>query len=230
MDATPSIEQALEAAIESRVVDIHTAMVCQVQKYNADDQTVNVLPVVRRPVESLEDGGYVAEDLPILARVPIAHMRAGSKFLSMPLSAGDYVLVVFNTWNLGNWRELGKVSDPPEIGHCTISSPIAIPCCPWPTAEVLDAPNTTDMIAGTDGGAMVRYKDDTVEVVSDGGEDAADFVAMAAKVNSIVTKIMAAFSGWTPVPGDGGAALKASWSAQFPSPPSSVASTVLKAD
>jgi phage gp45-like len=58
----------------------------------------------------------------------------------------------------------------------------------------------------------------------------ADFVAMAAKVNNILSSFYTMFSSWTPAPQDGGAALKTLFTANFPSPPEDVSSTNLKAD
>lgn len=60
--------------------------------------------------------------------------------------------------------------------------------------------------------------------------DGNDFAAMAAKVDSIITKLDTVFRLWSVTAQDGGAALKANYLSQFPTAPSSVASTNLKAD
>lgn len=60
----------------------------------------------------------------------------------------------------------------------------------------------------------------------------ADFVALAAKVDALWATLDKLFrTDWTPVANDGGAALQMAWlTVAFPTPPSSVASTNLKAD
>jgi hypothetical protein len=55
-------------------------------------------------------------------------------------------------------------------------------------------------------------------------------VAIAAKVDKIISDIMSVFSSWVVAPNDGGAALKAAWASQFGTPPASVASSNLKAE
>ena len=59
-----------------------------------------------------------------------------------------------------------------------------------------------------------------------------DYVALAAKVDSIISDIHSVFNAWIPVPNDGGGKLQIDWKAKFGTPPtsSSVASSNLKAD
>lgn len=59
---------------------------------------------------------------------------------------------------------------------------------------------------------------------------ASDFVAMAAKVDALWATLWGMFTAWAPQATDGGAALKTQFQTAFPSSPSSVASTNLKAD
>ena len=56
------------------------------------------------------------------------------------------------------------------------------------------------------------------------------FVAMATKVDTLWTTLYTLLTTWTPVPMDGGAAFKTAAIAAFPTPPTSVASTNLKAE
>jgi hypothetical protein len=77
-------------------------------------------------------------------------------------------------------------------------------------------------------GSLVLQDDGTV-IVGDGAE----FVALATKVLTELTALKAAILGWTPVPNDGGAALKTALTLLFTGPPvwpGSVASEVLKSD
>lgn len=57
-----------------------------------------------------------------------------------------------------------------------------------------------------------------------------DFVALSAKVDLLWTTFWNMFTAWVPQATDGGAALKTQFMASFPTTPSSVASTNLKAD
>lgn len=57
-----------------------------------------------------------------------------------------------------------------------------------------------------------------------------DFVAQSGKVDQFISDIYNMFSGWTPAPNDGGAALKTAFQDTFPMHPASVASSNLKGD
>lgn len=55
-----------------------------------------------------------------------------------------------------------------------------------------------------------------------------DFAANATLVDQFITTLYGMLSGWAPVSNDGGAALKAAFTASFPLPPASVAATEVK--
>ena len=64
------------------------------------------------------------------------------------------------------------------------------------------------------------------------GSSGLDYVALAAKVDSFITKIDTLIrTTWTPVSNDGGAALKTAYTTTtYPTPPASVAATKVKAE
>lgn len=84
-------------------------------------------------------------------------------------------------------------------------------------------------------GQRIHLKaDGSVEITAPGGVsvgNGSDAVAMAAKVDALWSTLYTMFSTWAPpATPDSGAALKAAFTAAFPSSPSSVASTNLEAD
>lgn len=107
-------------------------------------------------------------------------------------------------------------------------------------SEGISATTTGDVMVDADGDVKVT-SDGTISL--DNGSQsvevgtasvdvgaATDYVAMAAKVDLLWTTLHTLLTTWTPVPADGGAAFKAASIAAFPAPPSSVASTNLKAE
>lgn len=95
-------------------------------------------------------------------------------------------------------------------------------------------------VDGVNTGESIMYSRDSsgsvsasVKCSSDGivkNGDGTDFVAMSAKADALWAKLDSVFRSWVPVVNDGGAALKTAYTGSFASPPSSVASTNLKAD
>lgn len=79
------------------------------------------------------------------------------------------------------------------------------------------------------GSGYIKFKTDgTIEA----GSSSLDFVALAAKVDGIISAMHGVFNTWTPMPNDGGEALQVAWKAAFGTPPSSnsVASANFKAE
>jgi hypothetical protein len=96
-----TIEQLLDLVMTSRLRELHTALPCRVESYNASKQTADVLPMIKRQVPD-GDGGYTLEDLPVLPNVPVAFPRGGGGFfMSFPLQKGDFVFVVFSERAIG---------------------------------------------------------------------------------------------------------------------------------
>ena len=90
---TPTLAEFFRHALESRLIDFHTAMIGKVQHYDAKKQTADVVPQIKRLIES-EDGEMIAESLPILPDVPVLFPRANSFFFSVPIKAGDLVSTI----------------------------------------------------------------------------------------------------------------------------------------
>lgn len=87
-------------------------------------------------------------------------------------------------------------------------------------------------VAGVKQASLKLLVSGILEAHSITGVTGIDFVAIASKIDQIITDIHDVFNTWVPAPNDGGAALQVKWKAKFGTPPSSpsVASTNLKAD
>lgn len=230
---TPELAYVIKAALEDRLLDVHTALPGAVQSYDPLTQTADIQLLVRRPVEKAS-GGYITEELPILPNVPVQFMRGGGQFLSMPLEVGDTGLVIFNEASIDQWRNLDDVASPGEIGRHTLSSGVFFPGLASNLKPVL-ADIGSDAVFGKESGAQFRSKGTTMEVTTGGAPVATDFVAMAAKVDYFIQNFHALMLAWIPVPNDGGAKLQADYIAKFvtpgpTAPPQPCGSTNLKAD
>ena len=227
---TPTLAHAIAEAIESRLIDVHVALPCKVQSYDAATQTADLIPQIKRPLSNLTTGEKEHESLPVLPSVPVAFPRAGDWCLSYPIATGDFVLVIFADYSLDQWRAKGSETAPGDIGKATLAGAVAIPIGIYPTAQAHTL-GGADMVLGKQDGCQVRVKSaGTVDVTSSGAETAADFVAMAAKTKAALDDILGIFSAGTPAKNDGGAALQTAWKLAAGSVDTDVASTNLKAD
>lgn len=122
--ATPSdlpLAELLRTALDSRLLDLHTAMPGTIVSYDASTQTATVQPGIRR---SLDD---TLETLPSIPNVPIAWPAGGGMGLKFQLSAGDSVMLVFSEASFSTWRTSGQISDPSDESRHSLSYPLAFP-------------------------------------------------------------------------------------------------------
>lgn len=154
--------EALDRWFQHRMLDVHTAMPCEVLAYDAAAQTVDVRPQVRRYVLDSE-GARTAEDLPDLYGVPVAFPRAGGFHMSFPIAAGDYVLVLFAEEPTQAWRSKARQVSPGLLDRHGLNGPFAIPCG-FPDAQKLGTAPPTDAveIASDNAAGAVLVKDGEV--------------------------------------------------------------------
>lgn len=246
----PNEEEFVRAWIEHALADVHTARPARVQRYDAATQTVDLVPLVRHAVE-LPDGTIAHEDLPVLPSVPVLWPRTADHFIAFALAPGDMVLVVFCDAAIGHWRAAtdGGITDPGDLRRHSLSHGVAIPGLFHRGAKLAHAPVYSAapeprLVIGSDTddgtrvtffasgaikvtrGATVVLQLDADGTVHVGGAAASQFVALANLVDARLAALKAILTGWTVVPGDGGAALKTAmgaWSVD------SVAATKAKA-
>ena len=179
MAIEPTDAEVIRDAINARLLDVWTATIGRVESYDPKTQTANILPVVRRPLQSA-DGHIGHEDLPVLPNVPVLQPRAGGFFVHLPLQAGDTVLVVFTADSFQMWRNSGSVTNPGDLRRHSLSNAIAIPGV-FPNLEALLDPPNVGMASDEAvlGGGVYRVGDAT----------AAQFVALSNKVDAALELI-----------------------------------------
>lgn len=188
--ASPDTFDTVRALITQFEEELHTAFPAKVQSYDATKQTADLVPLVKQPVLQ-PDGSSVLEDLPVLPSVPVLWPRAGKAFVSMPLAAGDTVLVLCCESATGSFRVSdGSSPQPPgDLRRFNLSHAVAIPGL-FPRSKALTHASATDIVIGFDDGARVSIKTDgSVHLATDTGTA----LAMASAVNDRLTKLQAAF-------------------------------------
>src|SRR5512138_1112258 len=114
MPLEPSLEEVLDAVLESRLLEVHTAIPGKVVSYDPATQTAEVTPVVQR-AEPRADGGNTLTPLPSISDVPVQWPRGGGFALHFPLAPGDHVLLVFSEAAIGHWRASGELAPPGDL-------------------------------------------------------------------------------------------------------------------
>lgn len=231
---TPSLAEVISLAISQKLADVHVSLPGRIESYDASEQKADVKPLLKRPVRA-EDGTFLeAEELPIIPDVPIVFPRgggggSGGYFISWPLTKGDHVHLVFNERSIDKFIDAtssGGDTDPVDLRTHNLSDAVAYPGF-YPFSQPLADAHTDNMVIGEDSGCQIHIKPSGE--IHIGSENAAEFVAQAAKTLSELSAIVSGFNSHVHAGVMAGAASTAPPTSPLASP-GSVASGKVKVD
>lgn len=171
---TPQLGELLKMAIRSQLENVHVALPGRVTKYDVTEQRANVQPLLNRPVVT-EDGEELdPEKLPEITDVPVMFPRAGGQpggfFMSWPLQAGDFVLLVFNERSIDTWitSQAGAEATPASLHTHDLSDAVAFPGF-YPYKLALGDADATDLALGREAGMQLHITPTDVAEFQVGG-------------------------------------------------------------
>lgn len=138
----PEFETVIESAMAARLRSLHTAFPAKVQTYDASARTADLVPMVTPTIPGATDDDPDVDDaMPVLMNVPVLFPRAGGVLLTLPVQAGDTMLVLVCERDIGRWRATGQRDRPDVPALHGLSGAVAIPGlyptnAPAPTFEV----------------------------------------------------------------------------------------------
>jgi hypothetical protein len=197
---TPTDAEIIFEAIDSRMLDVHTAIPCIVESYDNSTQTADLQPQVKRAMKD-GNGNIVSESLPILPDVPIAFPRSSAFFISFPISKGDFVLCLFSEASIDAWRSQGSEIAPGDARRHSLTGGIGIPCC-YPNSGALSDTSGSNMVIGQDGANnQVVFTSTQVQVGKGATKKAArdgDDVAEDTTMGTWITAVTGYINGLAP--------------------------------
>lgn len=119
------VEEGLRLAIEAAQARMWTALPGVVTAVDLTKQTVSVQPSVQGEITGV-DGRVSLVNLPLLVDVPLLWPRAGGFALTLPVIAGDEVLVVFASRCIDAWWQNGGTGAPIEPRMHDLSDGFAV--------------------------------------------------------------------------------------------------------
>lgn len=125
MSRTPTLTEVILAAIESRLVDVHTSIPGKVVRYDAAKQLVDVAPQIKTR-HTDEDGAAVVEALPVVTNVPVVFPGSGGFSITFPVQVGDVVWLSISEASLDKWKSQGGEVDPLDPRRHHLSDAVAL--------------------------------------------------------------------------------------------------------
>lgn len=120
---SPSLSEVIRLGIQRELANLHTALPGMVEAYDPETRLARVKPLLRR----LYAGEDQAVDLPVISNVPVLHPRTANAQVSLPISAGDCVLLIFCERSIDRWLEIGGTVDPEDPAMHALNDAVAIP-------------------------------------------------------------------------------------------------------
>lgn len=197
MTTTPTMAEIIDAAMESRLLDVHTCLPGKINSYNPATQTADIELQVKRMLEG-QDDKFTTEDLPVLPNVPIIFPRGGGYYAAFPMKAGDPVVIIFSEASLDQYRSKASLTTPGDARRHTLMGGVAYPCDITNTGILAPTDiSSSYLVVGKEGGEKAVFRTNRIEVTDDVAGGADDWVAMAAKVLTELGKIKTAYDNHT---------------------------------
>ena len=96
---TPTLSQVLNDAIDNKLIEVHTMLPGKVVRV---DHSIGICDV--QPLLKSKSADEVVTSLPVIPNVTIAHYRAGTAYIFLPLKVGDLVELRFCERSLDLWK------------------------------------------------------------------------------------------------------------------------------
>jgi len=189
-----TLGETIKRIIDSRVIDLHTALPGRVKSYDASKQTADIEAMISRqiPTGGTEDPDII-ENLPVLPSIPVLFLSAGGFFVSLPLQVDDPVLIIFCERDINHYRATGNIGDPSTPQTHSLNGAVCIPVNFSQYNNNIQDVSTTNMVLGKDGGSSnITITTSTIEV--GGSSDAA---TLDSKLQTELGKIKATLDSLT---------------------------------
>jgi len=175
----PDLDDVLEQLKTNIFATLNCIQIGKIEKVN-DNQTCEIQIQMKRRVS-----GSKTIDYPLLVDCPYFVLSGGGSYIDMPVSEGDYCLILFNDRNIDSWWDTSNIVASPDRRKHNLSDGIALVGIS-PSTGFLEKDGTFVRILGTSGPGAEKEaarKDDETEVnaVTDSA-----FVVWMATVSSVL--------------------------------------------
>jgi len=185
MSLTPDEVTVLREILDARAAEIHTALPARVVSYDAAKQVADLQPMVRDVARTVE-GALVARSFPTLPSVPVAFLRGGGYYLTVPLEPGDTGMLIFSELPIDRWRSTGQEAHPVNARRHGVGNAVFYPGV-RPRAQALGEPGVPDhLVIGREAGVSVHVEPDVVRI---GSGAATDAVPLESKLQAELARV-----------------------------------------
>lgn len=156
---------ALTALVDRLLLKTRTNMVGEIVSFNKDDQQMTVKPLIKLAVTL--DGVRQYMEMPEIIKAPLImpYAQTAGFSLTLPLSAGDTVLLAISDRAIDEWRDNGGAQNPGQefmLRHHDITDAMVIPGAISAVDAISDYQLNSIEIRNRDRSSRVTVTDDNV--------------------------------------------------------------------
>lgn len=165
-ERTNDREEAIRRNNDNQSRNTRVSIPAQVVSFDPEKQTVQVQPLIREKIIDRATGKTQWVNLPVLPDVPVCFPQAGNFVMTMPIQAGDEVLLVFADMCLDQWWYSGGLQNWSDRRRHDLSDAIAV-------VGLNSVPNAIQGIAldateirTKDGAVKIRVEGDKITLIN----------------------------------------------------------------
>lgn len=118
--------EAMRRNNDALSANIRVAVPAKVVSFNASEQTIVAQPLIREKIINRFNGDVNWLTIPVIPDVPVCFPQAGNFVLTMPIAAGDEVLLVFNDSCIDSWWANGGLQNWNDKRRHDLSDAVAV--------------------------------------------------------------------------------------------------------
>ena len=156
---TENVARAIIELLQSYLAgNVHTSMPGRVESYDRTKRTGSVKPMLK-----ICDSSGTQIELPVIPDVPFAIYGTASASVVLPVSAGDYVLMIFSERAIGRFMQNGQQSVTSFEHTFSLGDAIALPGI-FPGGSSIPSTGANDITIINNGGKVVLNASGDIEL------------------------------------------------------------------
>lgn len=155
----------------------------RIDSFDESQQTANVAIQVQRRVNQTDVADY-----PLLLDCPVFVLQGGGAYIDLPITAGDYCLVLFNDRNIDTWWDTGNVVVPRNRRKHSLSDGIALVGIN-PRIAIREIDGTVVRVLGTSGPGSEEFAARQTDAITSSSADDAGFWSWVTTISAAVNAL-----------------------------------------
>lgn len=175
-DLANQLAQTLAAAIQNRLLSLHTWLPGVVEVFDENTQRARIKISIDTVLKLNEDSPESTIPKPLLVDVPIGKFAAGGFVMTFPVAVGDEVKVEFCERSITQWLTNSAVTKPLETRFHDLSDGVFYPIHATENKQITNYSMNSMTLRTVDNSSRIELQQDKVKITTDDLEVTGDIL------------------------------------------------------